>query len=267
MKTLPIRRPDQGMGAFQDDQCPQIRGRLLKDRYPLFLAFGNRLSCEPRHLSRMGCQDRRCRPVPDDLPMVRQGGNPVAVDKERLFDPGGQIPDELLRFGSEGKAGTHNDHVRPSGQLQEGLLVLQREASLGGFRLGDEDDFASPRGQEGGHRPGGGKAGISPAGLQERHGGKVRGAVIARRAGDEQDVPRRPFVERPLAQRKRDEAVDLDLDRLIVAESRRKRDAARDGAFRRGHSRDRACSRSSGGRKSRCGPPGPPSPSPPPCRR
>ena len=141
------------------------------------------------------------RAVPDDLRVARQGGDPVAVDEKRLFDPGGQFPDELLRLVGEGKAGADDDHVHPAGQRQEGVLVLQGEASLRGFRLGDEDDLAPPRREKGDHRPGGGEAGIPPARLQKRHGGKVGGAEIARGAGDEQDVPHRSLVGRPLALR------------------------------------------------------------------
>jgi len=94
------------------------------------------------------------------------------------------------------------------------------------FPTGDEYDFAASCGQEGGHRPGSGKASISSAGLQKRHGGKVRSAVIACGSGDEQDVPSGPFMERRFAERKADEAVGLNLDLLIFAEGRRKRNAA-----------------------------------------
>ena len=222
----PLRGPDQGTGALQDNKCMQIRGCLLKDLNPLPFDLGNRLPCDARHLPRMGGQDRRRTAVPDDLRFAGQGGDPVTVDQKRLFDPGGQFPDEPLRFVREGETGADDHHIHLSGQRQEGFFILQREASLRGFRLGDEDDLAPPRREEGGHRPGGGETGIPPARLQKRHGGKVRGAEIARGAGDEQDVPHRSLVGRPLARWKRNEAVDLDLDRLIVIKGRREGDMA-----------------------------------------
>ena len=177
---------------------------------------------EVRHLAQMGGEDRGVRALPDDARVPGDGGDAVGVQDEGLVDAGCQLPHQPGGVFVQGEAGADDHHIHLAGHFEQGLPPRAGEAPLGGFGLGKEH----LRRDEGHDALGAREPRVPAAGLQEGHGGKVGGAVVAPGAGDEERLSEGALVPCRVAEGKGGGGVHLHQDVRGAGELRREGDVA-----------------------------------------
>ena len=218
-----VRRADQGMSAFHDQQGASLPGGLLQGDNPVAADLRQGLPGQVCQFTQVRGQDGGPWSFPQQSKISGNGRKSVAIEQQGLLDGGDQFFYQLLRLRGKRQAGAEDHQVALFRLFQQLLQIGQRNTSGSRFLLWQYDDFTAFLGNKGRYRAGRGQIGIAAASLQKRQGGEVRRAVIIGGAGNKQRLPHAAFMGLGRAGGQFYRAIDLDLEADIVIERRGKR--------------------------------------------